>query len=323
MSDNLNIDPETLTAQELIYWQVLEEIKHYNQSLNTPTPLPQPALSKEQILAARMWQAEKLAPLLDEFSRQMQQIRQLPKITDDNSTEKVQCADMDFPLRKQISELFANELTGKGRKVVWRRLYEFYKIADCQFTRDKNKNTYQLQAEYEPALEQYLICLEELASAEKYPVEETDKLNKAGKSTEQILWENRVISEEEYDILDDEMEQEGYVTEENDYLGLKRYALTESLSSTLFSLGATYIRLQYWEGEKQQPDAELIRQWDERGTEVMDVERNPENFQQFAHMRQLINLYNPELLKMFQVEDTLIEAVRKEKGELVWSLWKK
>ena len=128
------------------------------------------------------------------------------------------------------------------------------------------------------------------------------KTNEQKMSTEQKLWENRIISTESNEITDEMMEKEEYVTEENDHLGLKRYAITTSLMDTLSSLIATYNRLIFHESERDNPDIEKINQWENKKFEIIDINRNPENFQQFIAMDALEQKYLPYLHALVKEE---------------------
>ena len=143
----LTLDPSQLSPQELVYWQLLEALNAYSESMATAHPLPQPPYTAAEILEARRWQAAKLLPAIEQLSYRVQH------------QETVWFEDLPERVQESLCRRVALQLAEQGFAISPVQLRTVYQQLEARFVHDRQKNAYRLREEDQPAFYQYLKFL--------------------------------------------------------------------------------------------------------------------------------------------------------------------
>ena len=143
----LTINPEHLTKDEKRLYDILEQMRAYSNSLTTSDPLPQPVVSKEEIVAARKWQASKLLPQIEALSHSVQYETQWFY------------NDMEPTVQDIIAKSYALALSKKNLQLTSNRIRTIFLEIEAEFVHDSQKKTYKLKPEFNLPFEQYLNFL--------------------------------------------------------------------------------------------------------------------------------------------------------------------
>ena len=85
--------------------------------------------------------------------------------------------------------------------------------------------------------------------------------------------------------------------------GMDFYVAAELSKSVLNDIVATYTRIEFKEGRKQNPDFSRIREFDEKRSEVLGLLYKSENFSSLDNMNKIIEKYLPVLKQLKTIED--------------------
>lgn len=84
--------------------------------------------------------------------------------------------------------------------------------------------------------------------------------------------------------------------------GVEFFVASELSNSILNDIVAAYTRLEFKEGRKQNPDFDVIRQFDAKRSEVFKELCKLENFNSLANMNKIIEVYTPILKQVMDIE---------------------